>query len=82
MEKINKFNIFISILILLLGLMFIFSLQRVIGTFMTINQIQEGESFVSVNDKGMEEVYTWSFNRKTIQLDVDQRSNEINNDDE
>ena len=82
MEKLNKFYIFMSILILILGLILIFSVKTVISAFTTANQIEQGESLVSVDDKGMDEVYTWSFDRETIELNIESSITETDIDDE
>lgn len=68
MRQVNKFYIFISVLLIILVTILIVSIRASIASYMVSNELEQGERLVRVERQKLEEVYDWSFDREDVSL--------------
>ena len=71
MQKINKFYVLLSVLLLVLVGILVLSIRAVITSYMTSIELEEGEALVTVDRQLLNEVYNWSFDREDVSLNIE-----------
>ena len=74
MNKINKFYIFLVVIVLILLGTLLYSIRTVFQSYMISKEIQTGEKLTTIDQNKLEEVYNWSFERKSVSLNIEEEN--------
>lgn len=72
LQKIDKFYLALILTLIVMSGLVIFSFRGVFAAYLTAYEFSQKdlESDISVDEKSLDEAYTWVFNKQTLPLEI------------